>query len=196
MGPIHELKCIFNTIYVDILRGKSLPVLTQMFQCVKEVSANTHRELTKKITRRGGFQRKTDEVIARLFSIRWKLPVLSIYFLWKIEDQRKYFSRVFPFKYNRGFLFFFSIIMSLFPFHMFIHILIKYVLCDIHCHNYSNSSQHLYILYYATQQDRCSMPVCTHKKAYGSVHVLQLRNIQLSEVLEAIFLRLSYATNI
>lgn len=55
MGPIHELKCIFNTIYVDILRGKSLPVLTQMFQCVKEVSANTHRELTKKITRRGGF---------------------------------------------------------------------------------------------------------------------------------------------
>lgn len=93
-------------------------------------------------------------------------------------------------------VFFFSIILSLFPFHMFIHILIKYVLCDIHCHNYSNSSQHLYILYYATQQDRCSMPVCTHKKAYGSVHILQLRNIQLSEVLEVIFLRLSYATNI
>lgn len=61
--------------------------------------------------------------------------------------------------------FFFSIILSLFPFHMFIHILIKYVLCDIHCHNYSNSNQHLYILYYATQQDRCSMPVCTHKKS-------------------------------
>lgn len=55
MGPIHELKCIFNTIYVDILRGKSLPVLTQMFQCVKEVSANTHRELTKKNHTQGWF---------------------------------------------------------------------------------------------------------------------------------------------
>lgn len=182
MGPIQELRCIFNTIYVDISCGKSLSVLTQMFQCVKEVSANRHRELTKKITCRGGFQRKTDEVIARLFSIRWKLPVLSIYFLWKTEDQRKYFGRVFPFKYNRGFILFFffsAIIMPLFPFHMFIHVLIKYVLCDIRCHNYSNSSQHLYILYYATQQDRCSVPVCTHKKAQGRVHILQLRNIQL-----------------
>lgn len=109
-----------------------------MFQCVKEVSANTHRELTKKITRRGGFLEKTDEVIARLFFIRWKLPVLSIYFLWKIEDQRKYFSRVFPFKYNRGVFFFFNNIVS-FPFHMFIHIINKYVLCDIHCHNYSTA---------------------------------------------------------
>ena len=32
MGPIQELKCIFNTIYIDILCGKSLSVLTQMFQ--------------------------------------------------------------------------------------------------------------------------------------------------------------------
>lgn len=53
MGPIQELKCTFNTVYVDILCGKSL--LTQMFQCVKEVSANMHRELTKKITCRDGF---------------------------------------------------------------------------------------------------------------------------------------------
>lgn len=49
-GPIQALKCTFNTIYVDILCGKSLSVLTQMFQCVKEVSANMPRDLTKKIT--------------------------------------------------------------------------------------------------------------------------------------------------
>lgn len=46
--PIQELKYTFNTVYVDILCGQSLSELTQMFQCVKEVtSKHAQRTLTK-----------------------------------------------------------------------------------------------------------------------------------------------------
>lgn len=68
--PIQQLKCTFNTVYVDILCGQSLSGLTQMFQCVKEVPANRHRELTKSSMCSDGVSlRKIDEVMARVFSI-------------------------------------------------------------------------------------------------------------------------------
>lgn len=47
--PIQKLKCTFNTVYFDILCGQSLSGLSQMFQCVKEVPENMHRELTNSL---------------------------------------------------------------------------------------------------------------------------------------------------
>lgn len=44
--PNSEIKCPFNTVYFDILCGQSLSGLSQVFQCVKEVPVNMHRELT------------------------------------------------------------------------------------------------------------------------------------------------------
>lgn len=41
MGPIHELKCIFNTIYVDMLHvGKRVACVNSNVPMCKEVSAN------------------------------------------------------------------------------------------------------------------------------------------------------------
>lgn len=94
---------------------------------------------------------------------------------------------MFSFKYNKDF-FFLQKCLFLFP----------YVLLSIHqiCamwqtlwHNYSNSSQHLYTLYYVTLQNKCSMMIYGHKKTEGSVRILLLRKMELREALEMIFFK-------
>lgn len=99
--PNSEIKCPFNTVYFDILCGQSLSGLSQMFQCVKEVPANMHRELTKKCICSDGFLEENWWSHSKGISSKWKLPVLSIHFLWNIEDKHIFFSGVFSFTYNK-----------------------------------------------------------------------------------------------
>lgn len=134
--PNSEIKCPFNTVYFDILCGQSLSGLSQVFQCVKEVPVNMHRELTNiyiyiYIPLLWLHQFSSKKPSLYIYPIKWKLPVLSIHFLWKIEDKYIFLAECFLSHITNNF---FAIIMSVSPFfHMLFYSFTKYVLCDRCC---------------------------------------------------------------
>lgn len=143
--------------------------LTHMFQCVKKVPANMHRELSKKGYVWMVLEENWWSHSKGIFHLM-KNSSLSFHFLWKIKDQRKSFRREFSFKYNKDIFFTVIICFSFFPYALlFIHQICT--MWQTLCHNYSNKSQHLYTLYYAIEQDRCSMPIYSHKKTVRGVFI-------------------------
>lgn len=126
--PIQKLKCTFNTVYFDILCGQSLSGLSQMFQCVKEVPENMHRELTNSlkivyvvIVFRGKLL-KLWQGYFHQFCLLISIGKYKIKETLLVECSLSNITKIFFAKLS---------VSPSFP--MFFYPFIKYVLCDRHC---------------------------------------------------------------